>query len=187
LSFEKERRKHILAALFIKKYFPTMKKLIKNVMYDTAKSEKILQVEAIQGTRVLLRGRTGAFFTLEENGTKIVPCTPDVAKEFVLIHKDAIDEGVYRLIMQKYFPAPEKKEIGLPHGCTRVAVGNNPATDTLYYHQAGGLFFLERFGEEFRRITKTEAIEFVEEIQDQLEQSDLSHIIRIYFPTTKTA
>jgi hypothetical protein len=163
-----------------------MIKLIKGVMYDTSKSEKVLQVEAKQGTRVLLRGRTGAFFTLEENTTKIVPCTPDVAKEFVLIHKDAIDESTYRRIMQKYFPPTEKKEIGLPHGCTRVAVGNAPAHDTLYYHQAGGLFFLER-GEEFRRITKTEAIEFVEEIQDQLEQSDLSHIIRIYFPTTKTA
>jgi hypothetical protein len=186
LSYENERRKHILAALFIK-YFPTMKKLIKNVMYDTAKSEKILQVEAIQGTRVLLRGRTGAFFTLEENGTKIVPCTPDEAKEFVLIHQDGVDEITSRRIMQIYFPPTEKKEIGLPHGCTRVAIGNAPAHDTLYYHQAGGLFFLERFGEEFRPVVKSEALAFIEEIQDQLSQSDLSHIIRIYFPTTKTA
>jgi hypothetical protein len=148
LSYENESGKHILAALFIK-YFPTMKKLIKGVIYDTSKSEKVLQVEAKQGARVLLRGRTGAFFTTEESGTVIVPCTPDHAKEFVLIHKDVIDESTYRRIMQKLFPPDEKKETGLPYGCTRVAVGNYPAPDTLYYHQAGGLFFLERFGEDF--------------------------------------
>ncbi len=164
-----------------------MKKLIKGVMYDTAKSEKIMQVLAKQGARVLLKGRTGAFFTIEENGTVIVPCTPNEAKEFVLIHKDAIDESTYRRIMQKYFPPTEKKEIGLPHGCTRVAVGNAPAHDTLYYHQAGGLFFLERFGEQFRPVVKSEALAFIEEIQDQLSQSDLSHIISNFFPTTKTA
>lgn len=156
--------------------------LIKGRKVDTSKSEKIIQVNGKLGVRTLCRSKNGVFFFVEENGTKLVPATHDEAREFVEIHKSAIPPEKLKPIIKKYFDddEPVKQEFGVPFGCVKVVECEN---STLFYHKTGGIFFIDRPGYPLRRITKHEALTFIEDNQANISQEKLKKLLNIYFPT----
>ncbi len=163
-----------------------MKKLVSGIFYDTLKSEKILTVTGHLGERSLWVGRNGHFFTIEDNGNTLVPCTPDEALDFLDVNKSRMDARTHRNIIVKYFgkePPKQKALVALPYGAVLVARGADPFPPELYYVQ--GQFWLKRDGSAPREVFESQALKFVEEIQKNLTLDQLEKILDNYFPNLK--
>lgn len=160
-----------------------MKKLSNGVLYDTLRSEKILTATGHLGERSLWIGKQGHFFTIEENGSILVPCSPGEAMEFLEVYRNGMDPQTYRNIIVKHFGKEPPAPVVLPHGAVLVARDADPFADELYF--SNGKFWLKPDEGDLREIFASEALKFIESIQDDFSPDQLEKILKRFFPNIK--
>lgn len=153
-----------------------MEKIVDGIFYDSLQAELIKRVEAQIGRRELYRTKLNNFFSIEPGGV-LVPMTVEEALDFCQIHKTAFSLKEYEKLMRTHFANLQpKKKTGLPYSATQVACSENKTL----YHSPGGFYL--KVDEDVSKVTESQALGFIEEIQDKI---DLKKVLRIYFPTIK--
>ncbi|MBE0637549.1 MAG: hypothetical protein IH598_03420 [Bacteroidales bacterium] len=163
-----------------------MFKLVNGIQYDTVKAEKILEANGQSGKRALLKFKNGRFFILQEDPPKqfkILPCNQGEAIEFVEIHSNTISQTKYQEILKKHFGIKPEPGNAIPYGS--VVVFKDFFANALY--ASNGNFYLHSALDFPKKITKTEALQWIEDNQDVIPESNLKKIIANFFPTTPKA
>ncbi len=163
-----------------------MTKLINGQKVDISKCTKILDVDAHIGRRTLLKTKAGNFLTMEQTLSEfppeIVPMTRGEALEFLQIHQETITQDHYWRILKTHFNiVPETKDHSkVPFGAVQIAKKFGLEPESLYQINPGGKFFVKS-GSEHKEVTKTRALQWIEQNQDDIK--DLDKILKNHFPT----
>jgi len=156
-----------------------MKRIIKQVLYDTERSTLLIEVEALAGNRKLYVTKNGNFFSIEYF-QKFVKFSKSEAQDFVLIHQDKFEPAHLKLILSNYFGINETRN---PlDKALKIAI-NPLKNESLYLTEPGRQYYLLK-NELPQLINESAALDWLEQNQDEINIED---ILKKYFKTIKIA
>lgn len=158
-----------------------MQKIINGVLFDSFTSKRIVEVDANIGKRALYCTMKGNFFSIE-NGTELVPMTKAEALEFCRIHQNKVNPLRFSQILSVYFGVSDKVHDPLKNAKTIASIEG----EALYLTYHGHQFYLVT-GQKSAVVSLTEAIAWIEKIQETLTEEELKKIIHNHFVTIRTA
>lgn len=155
-----------------------MKKIVNGILYDSQFAKKLVEVN--NGNQIALYVTPGHNFFMVE-GTNLFPIEKSEALQFLEKHKDKIIPLKFHNYRQLYFGIYKNHD---PlKNATLILQNSNEA---LYLTSPGRQLYLVT-PQKSEIISETTAVQWLESVQDRIDETIFSRILKNHFPTLRRA
>ena len=165
-----------------------MQRIINLVLFDTEKATEICKVSNTLGAETRLmrtKARNHFLFCPDDIDEKIKPLSQEQTMEWLDLNSTNIQN--ISDVLEKCFDLKKPKtENPLPKSALKVMSGLLNL-ESLYKTDRGVFFLKDNISGEHRKIAEQQALQFIEQNQDEISEQELKKILKNHFPTIKTA